>query len=477
MSKFIRNFTAAMCSLALFALIASLVIPQKAEANTPGCPTSPIVYALNYGMTADDSSDDSAGLSSAIAAALTQQLPLYIPAGTYLFGSETDISIPAGKSLTIFGAGDATVLKRADASVTADNQEVLYLSTTGTGTIPNIEISNMKFDGNARNNPFPVGTTDMYLWEHDAHLRIQGNTSAVIDNVNIHDITGYDPIADHVLFSGTTNSYVNNVTVSNFSGTYRNRTRSDVTVTGGVNTMLVKDSTFTRLEVELNSAFDEGDMDYTVQNTTLTDRLDLMGKLDASGHATLKYTGSDITANDINFTDLYGSMINSTVEMARTDLMTRVNGLQGFTFDNILFNITPISNAVSPLTFYPYDKNNITIQNSQFVLKDPNPLLAPTGYAIVLKARSNTSTHMNYTLKNNTFDSRLQSNIDINRADTVTLENNVYSSATGSHAVRVYSNTTAPLTLTLTGGDRTTNVKGTFVYYQNSAGLTLVDNP
>ncbi|RAP77470.1 hypothetical protein [Paenibacillus montanisoli] len=425
---------------------------------------------LDFGMKS--LSDSTSAFQKALNAAIAQQQPLFVPKGIYIINSGiVKVKIPSGKSLVLYGDGVETVFKRKDKSITKDGQKLIEISSDK-GSVPRVELHSFSIDGNARMNPLPAGTTDTYLWEHCANIQIKGFLGAKIMDVIIHDITAFDPVADHILFPGYTNCYIDNAHIYNFNGFDRNRTRSDITITGGMRQLLIENSTATRIESELNDPYDEGVCKIIVNNCVVTSRLDIVGKNKSDGSVTLEFRGSQITANDINFHMIKGSLINSTVDMTFPG-MTRVNNLQGFVFDNILFKIEVDSKGtiIAPLTFYPYDDNNITIQNSTFAVNNNDPLLSPDGFVIVLRARSGTSISMSYKIVNCTFDARLKYNMDINRSDTVVLENNKYSGSV--YSVSVYSSSSSPVRLTIIGGDMSA-VKGQFLNIKKSDGLILV---
>jgi hypothetical protein len=412
---------------------------------------------------------DYATLQKAVDAAITQNKPLYAPAGTYVIDSVSTvkINIPAGKSFTLYGDGDKTVFKRKNNTATNDGQNLFYVRPAG-GDVPQVTMYSFAIDGNARNNPLPAGANP-YLWEHSASIKFKGENSARIQNVIIHDVSAFDPLADHVFFSGAANSYVEHGHIYNFNGYDRNRVRSDITVTGGMKSLLVENSITTRLEAELNEPYDEGVMEFTVKNVQVTKRLDIGGKNKSDGTVTLNLTGENITANDINFHMIKGSIKNSTFNLSNS-VVTRINNLKPFVFENIDFNVKPNSQGVlAPVAFQPYAGNDVTITDCRFNLVGAN---TADGYMLWFKPASS-SLGVKYKVINTVFDPRLKRNIDADRSGTVTLINDTYSGS--EHAIRVNSESSRPLTLTITGGDKS-KVTGQFVYVQSKTGLKLIIN-
>jgi hypothetical protein len=432
------------------------------------------INGVDYGMT--DNQDSTLALQKAVDAALSMNKPLYIPKGTYILDSKTtvQIKIPQGQTFTLFGDGSQTVLKRKDKSVTKDGQEMLNIHSTN-GDVPKVELYNFAIDGNARQNPLPSGKSDDHLWQHSASFTIKGFKNARIKEVLIHNILAFDPIADHFLFPGYTNSYVEKARIYNFQGTNRNRTRSDITVTGGLHEMVVDNSTTTRLETELNAPYDEGVFQMTVSNTVITSQLDIMGRNKSNGQSTLNFTGNNIIGNDFKLHMISGAISNSTFVLSNEN-MTRINNLKGFLFDNIEFKAKPNRQGqIAPLTFYAYEGNDVTIQNSVFNLDSTDPDESPGGYMIRFRPFSSSQgVAPVYRIINSKFDSRLQSNIFADRSGNVVLEKNHYSGTL--YSVRANSENSKPLNLTIRGGDNSM-VTGKFLEIDKKEKLVLDQSP
>jgi hypothetical protein len=431
------------------------------------------INGVDYGMT--DNQDSTLALQKAVDAAVSKNKPLYIPKGTYILDSKTtvQIKIPPGQAFTLFGDGPQTVFKRKDKSATMDGQEMFYIQST-IGDVPKVELYSFTIDGNARQNPLPSGTIDDYLWQHTASFKIKGSTHARIKEVLIHDITAFDPIADHFLFPGTSNSYVEKARINNFLGTDRNRSRSDITVTGGLHELVVENSTATRIETELNTPYDNGVFQMTVSNTVITSQLDIMGKNKSNGQVTLNFTGNNIIGNDLKLHMISGAISNSTFVMSN-EKMTRINNLKGFLFDNITFKAkSNLKGQLAPLTFYAYEGNDVTIRNSVFNLDSTDPNESPGGYMIQFKAFSTSQGAVPvYRIINSKFDSRLQSNIYADRSGNVVLEKNYYSGSL--YSVRANSETSKPLNLTIRDGDNSM-VSGKFLQIDKNEMLVLDQN-
>lgn len=339
-------------------------VPTDPVPTTPPPTTTPpsgVISAADY-------SKDSAGLQKAVDAAISAKKSLYVPAGTYVMDSAVTvrIRIPAGQSFTMYGDGNTTIFKRKDGTATKDGQNMFYVQPVG-GTVPKIEFYSFRLDGNARGNPLPAGTTDLYLWEHSASIKIAGDANARITNAVVHDISATDGLADHIFFSGGANAYVDHGHIYNFNADNRNRKRSDVTVTGGMKTLLVENSTMPRLEAELNQPYDEGIMEFTARNVNITTKLDIAG--DHETRDTLPpqmhFTGENITANDLNLHVVYGSIKNSTFNLDRSGYM-RLNDNDPMVFENVTWNIRADSQGLPPLALQPYDGNDFTFIGGSF---------------------------------------------------------------------------------------------------------------
>src|SRR5699024_5310157 len=190
------------------------------------------VNVKKFGAVGNGIIDDTQSFHDAISYCLDNSLPLYIPSGLYILTSKKLYFNIDGKSFTMFGDGANTILKRKDKSVAAD-WERLFSFTAQNTPVEKLEIKDLMVDSNARENIPPEGSS-AYVWEHCADFHIYGSKTngGVIKNLRMDNITGVDPIADHIYIAGVSDSGVSKATFTNMFFSGRSRERGDITITG-----------------------------------------------------------------------------------------------------------------------------------------------------------------------------------------------------------------------------------------------------
>jgi hypothetical protein len=116
----------------------------------------PVVNAKHFGAIGNGSTDDSASIQNAVDASMDGGLPLYFPVSDEIVttgGAATD-------KLTIFGQGQASIIKLKDSSATN-----LFFVTT----IDGLSVSDMTFDGNVSGAASSLGAFRVDI--DDAHFR------------------------------------------------------------------------------------------------------------------------------------------------------------------------------------------------------------------------------------------------------------------------------------------------------------------
>ena len=217
----------------------------------------------DYNAKGDGTTDDSAAIQAAINAAITAGEPVYVPKGTYILdpaGGGGAVSVDlTGQNFEMFGDGLHSIIKRIDNATPSDFEYLIQVNTATSGT-DLIHIHDLYFDDNAANNPLTDPDVDAFEFEHNATIIIAPDTDDVIQKVLIENVYFSDPMSDCILFPSVSGGggavqtevgIINNMTVFN-----RNRTRSDITVTGSLRRLIVSDFSGFRIENEYNNAQD-----------------------------------------------------------------------------------------------------------------------------------------------------------------------------------------------------------------------------
>jgi hypothetical protein len=399
----------------------------------------------------------------AINDAIKQQMPLIIPEGTFEVDSGVlKAIVPAGKSLEIIGQGEKSVLRRRSGSVWKDSQDILSITTLD-GNVKQITLKKFSVDGNARGNPLPQGDDHPYLWQHSSSIRIKGvRSTAKIKKVTIENLTCYDAVADHIYFPGYGDSFVDNVQINEFYGYDRTRTRSDITVTGGLRKLDVTNSKITRLEVELNRP----SVNRFVMNVS---DVELTQKLDISGD-NMEFYGERILAADLGLWKVKGWIRDSKLHFQKDVIPPRADKLYAFKFLNTEFYYPVASDGnVYPLTLnYTY---NVLFDHCKFLIDSQDRLAAGfNGRALETKARTNPSETRVLKILNSEFDKRFSENIHLDRSGTAVLINNVFS---GSDAAIFMSGTKKSRLDVLIDGGSFENVTGLPFQFSAVDGLSF----
>lgn len=186
-----------------------------------------------YNATGDGTTDDTAALKAAFTEGANTSIPVYMPAGTYLFTQITLDSndMTAGESLTIYGDGRATLWKRADGFVDSSFDYLFSFSCDGLA-MGDVTIEKMAMDGNfaGQTPPSPVSQ-----YEQSATIEVQAINGGTINNVVTRDLHMYDPVADDIKV-GPSNTYagINQWTADNITFGPRNAVRSSLIHGSGV---------------------------------------------------------------------------------------------------------------------------------------------------------------------------------------------------------------------------------------------------
>lgn len=419
-----------------------------------------------YGARGDGVSDDTQALSNALAAAVQQQLPLYFPPGTYLIEpARLAVTLGKGQSLVMQGAGPFSVLKRQANSTAADWRWLFSITTAG-GDADSLVVSNLKIDSNARANPVPQ---DPYAYEHSADFYIRGDgPDSYLNYVLLQNIWCTDGVADHFYFAGETNCYVRSVSICDFYSDGRKRTRSDITVTGGLERLNAVNVLCDRFEVELNEAYDGSHpMLVNLSNIHCRQQLDLEGHPSAP----IVVQGSQLVSMDsFSLSCLTGTISASTFYTSASN-KNRVNFMRNMTFAHCKWVLHTTAQGadrtVGSGLSVDYDNIGLVFDGCSFEAADSAPAI--DGYALSLDPWDVPSERV-VTVRNCSFDPRLRKNLYLNRCGHVYLENNRYSGS--QHVIALYGTGSYPLFLTIDGGDFS-QVSGKMFYHKTSDKITL----
>lgn len=137
---------------------------------------------------------------------------------------------------------------------------------------------------------------DAYEWEQSHCMRFDPLLVGDFETAMVSDIQGYDPTADVINFSGGAAKTHGDIMVSDVVCTLRNRTRSDITITGSYRSLEITRAKVNSMEIELNS-YNSSLPNATVLSDIITRNLDLAaeGSTDVTGFPPATLTNIQIT--------------------------------------------------------------------------------------------------------------------------------------------------------------------------------------
>lgn len=142
----------------------------------------------------------------------------------------------------------ATIFRRPDAVLEKSYDRMIQLVSTGQAIC---EVSDLTLDGNARANPLPM-LGDRYTFQQSHCLAFVPKGDG-FNTIECRDIVVQDPTADGLSFTGNKDNVFGEIRVSGIEASTRQRSRSDITVTGGFELFMVSRCRVQRLEIETNS--------------------------------------------------------------------------------------------------------------------------------------------------------------------------------------------------------------------------------
>lgn len=243
------------------------------------CEVEPTPYQM--GAKGDGVTDDQPAFQALFSAAAEIGLAqIYIPptASSYLLGKPSASQVVLTgmtKSLSVRGAGDASLIKLKSGVMTADFQYLFTFTSADQAGIA-LKVSDLAIDANATGNPLPGGA-DPFAWQHNHCLFAMPTGRNGFKSVEFENILIVDPVADGCSVGGSSTNNVGSVGFRRIRAVNRNRVRSDICVTCSYDTMVVSDSEVVACEVETNTA-----ASYNIGETQIVnlvcDTLDLMYK-------------------------------------------------------------------------------------------------------------------------------------------------------------------------------------------------------
>lgn len=396
---------------------------------------------------------------------------VFIPPGLYVINSKVTIRIPAGKSLQVVGSGIFSMIKRKAGYITADWQEMIEIITEGTGSVPLVALSNFAMDANHMENPNNAGNA--YAYEHCASLRFAGTASNYISHLDLTHLYFRDAVdADHIYISGTTNSFIRTANLSHIYAEGRNTVRSDITITGGLESINISNCVLDSLEIELNSPYDgtgasARGMLFTVNNVYCRKNLDIAGELDEKNN-TIFHANNLQSPNSCILRCMSGSVENSILGLGQATDGRQLN-LYNFRFHNVTFLLTPeVGNVKVPLSTGPY-MYDVIFSSCKFLIDSPDPALVSA--TPLLKFEPNGTGDSRVHVEDCIFDPRVQFCIEVDRSGKVVLKNNRYGGTL--YPIKVNASATYPVSLTIDGGDFNDVIGTQFIRIVSGDSLTL----
>ena len=194
-----------------------------------------VLTPQTFGIFGDGETDVTLSLKYFLTFCSNHDVKTYFPAGTYILDNDKlVIKLGEGKGISIEGDNRATVFKRKSGELGPTKFNRLFMfraedaNTVDTG---DIMIKNIMIDSNRRGQS---NATDDYTYESSGNLNFNGHANSYLSNVYIDNVYCYDPVADDIIFVGSTECFVRNVYINNFLSEHRMGTRHDLDFTGYV---------------------------------------------------------------------------------------------------------------------------------------------------------------------------------------------------------------------------------------------------
>lgn len=287
------------------------------------------VSIKDFGAVGDGVANDAPAIQACLNHCVANNKVAYAPSGTYLLNAK--IAVTGCNRIGIIGDGSGVALfKRGDNVVASSFTEMFSFTSTAAANSSFIG-RGFSVDGNARGNQIPVNITPVsgtfqvgeklvgkdntvgtvadgqlrftrfitdltagetitgassgatatvvstvsaFLWQQSHCVRVSPSGIRGFGQVVFDDIYGYDPTADVLGISGNATNTCGELNFSNIVVDFRQRVRSDITITASYDVASVANCSLTKTEVELNSYNVAQDHNTNITNL-VTESLDL----------------------------------------------------------------------------------------------------------------------------------------------------------------------------------------------------------
>jgi hypothetical protein len=425
-------------------------------------PEDQLANVKRFGAKGDGSTDDTEALLEALRYSIEHGKTAFLPKGIYLVQPNAiRLELRGGQVLQVAGEGEESVLKRKDWTTVADWQVMMMIcaDASNKADVRLIRFSNLKLDGNARNQQAPP--MHPYDYEHCADLCIHGSAHSYIAKVEMENIFADDGVADHLYIAGMENAYVRQLDIDGFSVSSRSRMRSDICVTGGIETATIRNIVCKSLEYEFNAPYEKGLSKLKLDNI-VTDNLDLTG-----ADKDLEVRGTNITSGHTYLGDLSGLLSNCTLTFEAREKLSpdegRLYNLENFVISDSKLLLTPVGGKIVP--FRLTHKNKLLFKNVSFVIDDPRE--AFQGNLLEFEPTDAAGTLVQF--YNCTFDDRADTAFRLNRCGTVEISSCVLNNP---NPFRFYSSCSYPLQVKLCQIELGEKCRNSF-WIEGGEGLSL----
>lgn len=382
-----------------------------------------IRYFGAYGNGVDD---DSSALQAAISWAIEHDVPVYVPAGTYLIGPAIHdiVATLTGvhPKFAMFGdSSETSILKESDNRISDSGYtDCTMLHITTTELIESVTISNLTFDkSGSATAPSSPGSTE----NKDAHtISITVKAGGVLNNLNLCNVAFKDKIGAHLFVdSGQINVvYAENLSFGEFN--YTGHEYGDILSLATITSGYFNHINGRRLEVlpTDTAPLNSGKCSLSFLNCNFN-------IANCSGFSETA-DGMEISLLNTNF--LYSSFSTVRLQASMSSIGTSTGAwgqLAAGSFisnSKIIINVNQ-SNHPIPLDIDPSIGNfdcYLTIENTS-VVGSSSFLNTTNGYVISSTGVFSSVAEFNVTFSNCIFDSRFESIINANGTGNFTFSN------------------------------------------------------
>lgn len=124
------------------------------------------INVQSFGAKGDGETDDTAAIQQALDAGVSQNLPVYIPTGTYIISGRHGAFgaiLTYQSNTTVLGDGDSSVVKVIDNQV-GQGDDYMVFAPRAVGATNNVAFRNFKLDGNGTKNRQPADVPILHAY-------------------------------------------------------------------------------------------------------------------------------------------------------------------------------------------------------------------------------------------------------------------------------------------------------------------------